>query len=1165
MKKEALIWIICILLLITSISSQTLDYKLEKDAPILEMYLYSWGLGETTEINLDDYFSIKRNSGEVYISSSSSEISISLNQETGIAKLTPNTNWLGTKRIVFMITNENTSSTEAKKKLEEYVKKEITLSKNEDILKQIENNEFKNNTLPFDTISKLLESLRKNLGPEAKVTAAKEEKLVKLDIGKNVKLDVGFEKKIINNLTTEKPKIVVNVNPLGEGTEEVVESGYSWIIILPIIFIILSLISILGFYIKDHFSAQINRFISKFKERNKQIDLEKANYIKIKHSLSEIEKIEKIENVQIASNQFFTIIKEFFKALIKPKFSEAYSGLDKTIMLDSIDEELKNNIITFSKEVYDIKFSGKEIDKKELKKLVSKSKSLIYLVLSKKKKYLIREEKKESWIIKLLEKLKEGKKGIKEIEKKVTKSREEIEKKEKIGIIKILNKKLGLFKTKEEKIKEKIEGIKRKKLKEKIEKEKELKIKEKEKELERLKLKERKEKRENIKRYFKRILHDKLRLYKTEEEKIELKRLESLKKARTVRERQLEEIKKGEENRKKEKDKKQRTLERRKEIKKFLHNKFGLFKTEEEKAEIKRLESLEKARKTREKQLKEEKRKEEKREKASERKRKIRKFLHNYLGLYKNKSEIEKLKKINAIEKAKETREKKEKEKLQKKEEIIRQYEEEKKREEKKQKALEKKKEIRRFLHDKLGLFKTEVELIEEKRIRESEKIKKERERQLEGIKRKEEEEKNAREREKRKEERKIKEEEIKKEFKEKEKKVKKSFKDFIHHKIGLFRTTEEKIEDLKIIRQKRIERLKELKRNFIAEEIENLKAGEELTPEQKVKILEEELRNSLNKGQIERAKKIDKELDRLYPKVQKKKEYKIKPNIFTKLRDKIKEVKFRPEFKEFKEKILHPVKEQKKERVKEEHIKELEKQTQKLLESGNIKKAESFYTRASELLKNTESKIKKIANKEAEEIGGTTKKIEEEIKEKFDKFTSPKEKPKQVPIKDNTHKIEKIISDIKTHVGKDLYKAKELYTKASSEFKKIPEELPETTHQRLYNQLKPLKNEILRQSIPKLMKELKTNLSAGKLEKAKEIKEQIDDIYSYLAKQEGISYTSKLIPLIEKANELIDKKKINEAKELYKEITEKYDSLSQMEKQKYYKMVLDLYNRLIR
>ena len=115
MKKEALIWIICILLLITSISSQTLDYKLEKDAPILEMYLYSWGLGETTEINLADYFSIKRNPGEVYISSSSSEISISLNQKTGIAKLTPNVNWLGTKRIVFMITNENTSSTEAKK------------------------------------------------------------------------------------------------------------------------------------------------------------------------------------------------------------------------------------------------------------------------------------------------------------------------------------------------------------------------------------------------------------------------------------------------------------------------------------------------------------------------------------------------------------------------------------------------------------------------------------------------------------------------------------------------------------------------------------------------------------------------------------------------------------------------------------------------------------------------------------------------------------------------------------------------------------------------------------------------------------------------------------------------------------------------------------------
>ncbi len=1011
MKKKVLIWILCIILLINSVKAAANATNIEttKESPYLEMYLYSWGLGETTDISLDDYFSIKRNPGEIYIYSAPPEISVYISQDTGIAKLTPSATWKGTKRLLFMITDGTTP--EAVQKLKEYSEEPIKKIENEIILKQIEFSKFKNTTNAYKAISSLLDNLKTNLGPEAEVKATRTEKIVNVDVGNNIDIQAGFEKKVIGSLTTEKPKISININPKGTAEEEAApeETGSSLIVIIPIVFIILSLLGIAGLYIKDHYSTQINRFFSKFKQKKKEIDLDKANLLKLKHILSEIEKIQKIENIKEASDKFFTVIKEFFKAVIKQNFAETYSGLDKKIMIDGLSDVLKTDIINFSEGLSNIKFSGKEIDKKEINSLISKAKSLISSALANKKTVIINEEKKQSWFVKLVNKIKEGKlsKRIKGAEGEVKKARKEIKKeKKKFELKSFLTKKLGLFKPIKEKVEEKIKTIEKSKKEEKekleLEKEKE--------KLRKLKQEEKEIKKAERKKSWKSFLHYRFGLYKTKSELEEEYRLRSLKITREVREKQLEDARKEEERKLKLKEKKkeeeikeERAINRKKEIRNFLHDKFGLYKTKEELEEEYKLKVIERARRTREANIK------------------------------KREEEREKLRK--------------------KPEEEL-----------KKERALERKREFRKFLHDRFGFFKTEKELIEGRKLKAIEKA------------RKAEEEK----------------EKLRKIEIEKLRKVK-----------------EEKLR----IREEEITRRLEVREKKDIKKILNEKFGFFKTPEEKKK--EEDKKEELYKYIIEKVE----------PK---------EPTVLTKLKDKIKEAKFRPEYKEAKEKLLPK---------------------------------ESIFNKTSALLRGASSKIKNILTREEKILGESAKRIEEQTREKFERLTDVKEQPKPIKVKDNVQKIEKLISNIKKNISKDLYKAKELYAKTTNEFKKIPEELPETTHQRLYNQLKPLKNEILRQSIPTLLKELKSNLNAGKIEKAKEIQRQIDDIYSYLAKQEGVSYTatSSLISMIEKANELIKANKISEAKELYKEITEKYDSLSQMEKQKYYKMVFDLYNKLIR
>ena len=1147
MKKEVLIWIALAMLLVPTGLAQTAHEFQVENVPFLEMYLYSWGQGQETKINLDDYFSVRRAPGEKYVASAPTEIAIAIDQETGIATLTPNIDWTGTRRIVFIITAQEVTVEEALGKLKAYEEKEPTPLEKEEILRSLQ--EELSNSTNYEIVKKLIEKLENELGPEAKVTASKENKLIKLSVGESVDLDVGFEDKLVNNIRTEKPKIALVVTPVGTGGEEIQEDGTSLLLIVPVIFIILSMLLVGIFYAKDHYSTQIKRFFSKFEKKSEEIEIEKSNYLKIKRALKEI------ENVKDA-DAFFEIIKEFFKACVQQKYSGTYSGLSQEIMLDSLDNNLKGSIIKLSKEISDLKFSGREVDNKQIKKLASISKGLIEQVLSKKKRYLISKEKQVSFIVKLINLFQ--KKELKSIGREVKKATKEVEKERRLGVPSLeINKILrGFgFKTQFERIKDKIKDIKENKRKdEEVKKRKEAERRRVEKEKERLnelKKKEKERKKREIKNSFKHYLHN-LGLYKTDKEILNIKRAKYLEKARKDREKELarheKEAKKRRKEREKQEKKEEKKEERKKKFREFLH-KIGLYKTSYDVKKEKIESTVEKAKKTREKHRKEE----ENKRKKEERKRKLRKFLHDKFGLYKTDKEITDLKREKALEKARKVRTKQIEEK------------------EAREKEKERKKTLRNFLHDKLGFYRTPAEKEEIKRKKAIEELKKEKEK--EG----------------RKEELKIKEKEFGKKFRQEEEKlkeglasleekskeeskiVKRKLASFIHNKLKLFRSPEEKIKDLERERQKREENIRKLKTNFLKDQIQKLK-GEDLHPDKKIEILEEELKKALRRGDTKLASRIDKQIDSLYQQLPREKKKKTKQGIFSKLKEKLKSTKYNPEYRDIKEKIIHPGKEKRIVKEREEHIKELAKQTKEFLERGDTKKAESFYSRTFDLLRGAEHKIKREVEedidsimREKKKVSETTQEIEEDIRERFKRASAPP-RIQISKIKSNTEKIEKIISEIKINLrNRNAEKAKRLYEKANQEFKKIPEDVPETTHQRLYSQLRPLKNEILQLSLPALLGELKRDLRDEKVEKARKTQEQIDEIYAHIGRDNKQVFESDSISsMIREANNLVNKNK-EEAKEVYKKIMIEYDSLPELAKKKHYPKIRDLYLKIIR
>ena len=510
------------------------------------------------------------------------------------------------------------------------------------------------------------------------------------------------------------------------------------------------------------------------------------------------------------------------------------------------------------------------------------------------------------------------------------------------------------------------------------------------------------------------------------------------------------------------------------------------------------------------------------------------------------------------MEKARKTREENIKEEGRKLEERKKRHEREKKVEEKKKEHKEEKKKIRKFLHDKFGFYRTPAEKEEIRRKKVLEKARKTRENEL----------KEERTREKLNN----KERELSKKLIKEEKKIKKESKEikkrlglFIHNKLKLFRTPEEKIKDLQEEKKKREENLRKLKTNFLKEQIEKL-SGKELDTDKQIEILEEELRKVLRQGNAQLANKIDKKIDSLYKKLPKERKKERKPSFFSKIKEKLKESRYRPEYREIKERIIHPKKEHKEEEVRKNQIEDLIKRTKNSIESGAIKEAEALYERTSELLKGTSSRIKETIGKELEKEKTKLDEKIENTRERFDGLTRYKrEEITQIKIKDNTPKIEELILKIRKTVKNDVEKAKKLYAKATEEFKKIPEELPGATHERLYSQLRPLKNEILKHSINPLLEELKRNLKEGKIEEAREVQGKIEEIYSYLGNKNETNEKETIRLMIKQANELMNNNSNMEAREMYKKIMVEYKSLADLEKKKYYPQIRDLYLKLIR
>ena len=109
MKKIKLIIILVFLLLAVNIAAQSnLVSSFEKvsgtEDPTLKISFHSWGENRETQINLDQYFPIKRDPNNRYVYLAPAEISVTIDQNTGVATLKAFSQWTGARDILFSLT-----------------------------------------------------------------------------------------------------------------------------------------------------------------------------------------------------------------------------------------------------------------------------------------------------------------------------------------------------------------------------------------------------------------------------------------------------------------------------------------------------------------------------------------------------------------------------------------------------------------------------------------------------------------------------------------------------------------------------------------------------------------------------------------------------------------------------------------------------------------------------------------------------------------------------------------------------------------------------------------------------------------------------------------------------------------------------------------------------
>ncbi len=916
-----LVLISILLIIVQGINAQNqIVSKFEKvteiDTPTLKISFHSWGEGKTEELNLDQYFPIKRDPNSRYVYLASPEISVSIDQDSGIAHLTAFKDWTGTKEIIFSLTDiYNLEATLTN--LQNY-REIITQQRAPVRLKQ----QFKD--LPsYHLFEKVLDDLESSEIPSPRIEVAKVDNNIKVSVGKDTKLELDLETLTEENLPTLKPKIGITIQPDQAPAEEL-EEGLSIFIFIPLILIIITLLVVGIFYIRNN-KEKLKKHFKKSKPKPTAYN----KLIEQKRELSSITNKIDQQPIKDSVDAAFTVIKNFFNAITPVEYQFSYSEVKKELLEKELTEALKDKLCKFSRDISDIRFSESEIQKSELKSIIKQAKHLINSAAEEEKSILVNKERerlKKTFPIKI----------VKYVLDSFASSRKEIsvEKiKEKIDIKKkfqnILHK-LGIIKTLAEK-----ELARKRRYKEKLKN-----IKEREHKKEQEKRRKEEEKRRK-----------KLLKLKEKQQKEHLKWLEAQRRIREIQ--------------RKHEEKRRKRLERARAVRNFLHKKFGLFKTIkdiEKKLEEKREKQLEKEKEKRvkrrllkksilnflhflrlyktpsEKQEKELilKREDRLRKQQKERRKETRKqavltFLHA-LKLYRTREEVEKekarrLRKLQEKQRKSEERyqlkEKERREKTRKKQnEKLRNLKEKqrikhlktlerarKSREKelakaKRKEAINKKrKQIRKYMHDRLGLFRTLEEKEHSNQLKYRKRLEKQKRKEEKRLKKLKANEKKKELRSKERELRKnsVKKflrryfgfyktkEELTKEKKEKleseiskkqeikrKKEIKKverklKVRAFFHDKFGLFKTRQE-IEKARLERKKHRIELEHKIEDTVLKSLSSRFERKSLSPEQEIKILMQLEQEALQKGNTEKSREIQKKIDKLYKKIRKSK-----------------------------------------------------------------------------------------------------------------------------------------------------------------------------------------------------------------------------------------------------------------------------------------------------
>ncbi|MEK6856601.1 MAG: hypothetical protein AABX49_01155 [Nanoarchaeota archaeon] len=1417
-KKKTILAMVFVLLLILPVipgmhAQNNIVSKFEKVtdayAPTLKISFHSWGEGRTEKLNLDQYFPIKRDQNSRYVYLAPPEVSVSIDQTTGIATLTSFKDWTGTREIIFALTDIYSLETTISN-LQKY-RDIITQQRAPVRLKE----EFED--LPaYQIFEKILDDLESEAGKASspKIEVSKVDNNVKISVGKDTNLELDLETLTGENIPTLKPRIGINIQPEEEPTPEE-ETGLSIFIFIPLILIVITLAILGAFYINNN-----KERIKKHFRKEKQKPTAYNKLIEQKRELSSINSKFNQQPIKESENEAFNVIKNFLNAVTPEEYQFSYSEIKKEQFEKGLSNALKEKLCKFSREISDTRFSGKEIAKPELKNIMKQVQQLITSAADEERLILADKEHerlKKTFSIKVVKYVLDSFSSGKEISASRVKESIDVKKKT-AGILH----RLGIIKTLAEK------EFERKR--EYLQKLKKIKEKEQEKELEKRKLIEEKRKKELLK-------------IKIKQQRDHLKWLEAQRKIREADRTREEKIR--------------RRLERVKTIRDFFHDRFGLFKTVkdiEKQLEKKREKQLEKEKtkrierkrkrqsvlnflhflriyKTSEEKHEEElilKREEKLERQHKERKKEARKqsvlnFLHS-LKLYRTREEVEKekerrLRKLREKQKAKEEEYKRkelesQQKRRQKQNEKLKELEEKKRKQhikslEKAKKTREKelakekirqdidtkKKELKKLLHDKLGLFKTLEEKEHDREEKYKEKLRKqkiEEEKRLQKLKKKHEEKlRKQREEEKKKnikleaerkkrwtkekekhireketeEKRKIREQKIselkkrinkqktnlknflhkqlhdhfgsykteadiesqkekirkkliadqkiKKERETAKNERKRKLRTFLHDKLGLFKTREE-IEKSRLERKRRLVEIEHKLEDTVLKSLASRLERKKLTPEQEIKILMQMEEEALRKGDSGKLKDIQKKINRLYSLIKKHKPKhpslilakfknsiesardhifssaskmdslspfikKLNYTIRSSLTPKVENAKI-DQINYLVNKAEVEIRRNRKEDAKEYYkravylYRSLNKASQKIalpalmkvkneitsmvivsslekafsaVYTGQVKKAETLYKDIDMNFLNLPTHEREKIYDKKEELYQSIKQYQEHkpvlqapkvknpvlqtIKSLFKKENKKEEKQKFFPLTEEHFKSKQLQETVKKEENLPEYKKRESFTdfilarrpkftsiktevlnkkfnqsltkKLFAHIKAAESHLQRKSHERahhnykaaieifkdlhlnpgirdnVYNQLSELKEKILHTSIHNFMKKTKESVKKDEIEEAKKFHGSLEGIYGHLQrkkeketsnseidnKQNAVPDLLFLERKLDEAFSLIKKGDKNNAMHIYNQINDQYNNLKPERKKEIYSRLITLYSELIR